>query len=253
MALRNFSLEKFDIIIQAGQSNSNGRGEGSVDNPYSPSEDVWYLTPQFTIEMARETVVKNKIWSHAALSFVRKYMKAGMLEEGRKILILRCAVDGTSFSEKNWTMDGNLYLRMMDMIQTALELNPENRLVAMLWHQGENDVYYQMPPDEYYKNLSGLIQSVRDTFGVPALPFITGDFVKQWKESYEISPDTILGTIQKVCADLDKAVFVNSDGLLSNDAEVTAGNGNGDTIHFCRKAMYEYGERYFAAFCDLIN
>ncbi|MBQ7922148.1 MAG: hypothetical protein IJ325_06180 [Clostridia bacterium] len=253
MALRDFTKEKFDIIIQAGQSNSNGRGEGAVDNPYTPCEDVWYLTPEYTIEMAREYVAGNVIRSNAALSFVRKYMEAGMLGEGRKILILRTAVDGTSFSEKRWTMDGDLYLRMMDMIRTALELNGENRLVAILWHQGENDVYFQMPVDAYYRNLSGLVHSVRDTFGVPALPFIAGDFVKQWKETYYISPEPILSTIRKVCADLDKAAFVGSDGLLSNDADITGGNGNGDTIHFCRSAFYEYGERYFEAFCELVK
>ncbi len=253
MALRDFSKEKFDIIIQAGQSNSNGRGEGWVDNPYEPSENVWYLTPEYTIEMAREYVSKNVIWSNASLSFVRKYMEAGMLNEDRKILILRTAVDGTSFSEKRWTMDGDLYLRMMDMIRTALELNPENRLVAMLWHQGENDVYFQMPPEEYYTNLSGLVQSVRDTFGMPVLPYIAGDFVPGWKKTYYISPEPILSTIRQVCEDLDYAVFVNSDGLISNHEDVTGGNGNGDDIHFCRSSMYEYGERYFEAFCGLVK
>lgn len=36
--LKDFSEEKFDIIIQAGQSNSEGYGFGKVEGPYEPSD-----------------------------------------------------------------------------------------------------------------------------------------------------------------------------------------------------------------------
>lgn len=41
--IKDFSKEAFDIIIQAGQSNAESYGFGPVEEPYLPSEDVWYL------------------------------------------------------------------------------------------------------------------------------------------------------------------------------------------------------------------
>jgi len=43
--LKDFSKEKFDILIQAGQSNSQGWGFGAVAAPYVPNGDAWYLNP----------------------------------------------------------------------------------------------------------------------------------------------------------------------------------------------------------------
>ena len=51
------------------------------------------------------------------------------MEPGRKILILRTAVGGTGFRDHRWGMTDDLYLQMMEMIRTALSLNPKNRNV----------------------------------------------------------------------------------------------------------------------------
>ena len=34
---------KFDIVIQAGQSNANGCGLGPVSEEYQPTEKIWQL------------------------------------------------------------------------------------------------------------------------------------------------------------------------------------------------------------------
>ena len=70
---------------------------------------------------------------------------------------------------------------MIDMIQTALSLNSENKLVTFLWHQGESDAVFEVSYDEHYKNLSKLVYSIKEKFNVPNLPFIAGDFTHQWK------------------------------------------------------------------------
>ena len=38
--LHDFTKDKFDIIIQAGQSNAEGAGLGSVEEPYVPNGRV---------------------------------------------------------------------------------------------------------------------------------------------------------------------------------------------------------------------
>lgn len=100
--LKDFAQEKFDIIIQAGQSNSEGYGFGPVDNPYTPDGRVWYMNENDTISLAVEKVAFNGIQANFGLPFAREYINAGYLAEGRSLLILRAAVGGTGFQDHRW-------------------------------------------------------------------------------------------------------------------------------------------------------
>lgn len=250
--LKDFTKEAFDIFIQAGQSNSEGYGFGEVENPYKPCEEVYYLTREFMIERAREQLTENKAQSNFGLPFVREYIERGMLKEGRKILIIRAAAGGTGFIDKRWGMKDDLYLRMIEMIKTALELNPENRLVALLWHQGETDAQKGASYDTHYNNLKNLVLSVRETFGAHDLPFIAGDFVHHWKnENIELC-EPIINAIKAVCAECTPSAFVESDGLCSNLEELGYNPlGWTDKIHFSRVAIYKLAKRYFDAFVKI--
>ena len=253
--LRDFTKEKFDIFIQAGQSNSEGYGFGPTDEPYQPNDKVWYLEPNMTVSIAVEKVTGNGIQSNFGLSFAREYMKSGRLAEGRNILIIRAAVGGTGFLDNHWKLTDDLYLKMMDMIDTAMSLNSKNRLVALLWHQGENDATLNATQDGHYANLSALVNGVRETFVCPRLPFIAGDFVPQWKEiNAEISAP-VLNAIRNVCADVGYGGFVETDGLGSNmqgDFEHPLGWRH-DAVHFSRRSIYELGKRYFEKFTEIIT
>ena len=252
--LKDFTQEKFDIIIQAGQSNSEGYGFGDVEAPYEPNEQVWYMNNDFTISRAAEIVTGNEIQSTFVLSFAREYLNKGLLEEGRKLLILRCAVGGTGFLDNRWKMTDDLYLRMMEMTGTALELNKENRLVALLWHQGETDALLNASYEVHYNHLKGLLDSVRAEFDAEKIPFVAGDFVQQWKgQNIEVSTP-VVKAIHDVCVDYAYGAFVETDGLLSNLQELHRNPlGWEDPIHFSRKAVYELGERYFAAYTDIVQ
>ena len=253
MALRDFTKEKFDIIIQAGQSNSEGYGFGNVPDPYQPSDRVWYLNGDFTFQIAMETPANNAIQSNFAPSFVREYMNAGRLEEGRKLLILRTAVGGTGFVVDDWKADDPLYLRMMEMTRTALGLNPENRLIALLWHQGETDADHHVTYDYYCGHISYLLGSVREEFGVPSLPFVAGDFVHDWKSQREEQCAPVIAALRDVCAS-GYGAFVESDGLDSNRQDgYPHPFGWTDDVHFCRRAVYELGRRYYAAYESIVN
>jgi len=253
MALLDFSKEKFDIIIQAGQSNSVGEGIGIVEKPYTVTDRVWYMHPYMYLELAQEYVMQNYAQSNYSLAFSQRYMDTGLLKTDRKLLILRSAVGATSFYDNHWTLNGCLYLHMLDMIQTALEMNPENRLVAFLWHQGETDAANAVSFDEHYHNLSALLSSVREKYAVPTLPFIAGDFVPHWKQKNEQYSAPIEDAIRAVCREAGYSAFVETTGLLSNAQDEThPGFRCDDIIHFCRKSIYELGYRYFDAFLKCI-
>lgn len=242
--LRDFTKEAFDIIIQAGQSNSEGSGLGDARQPFAPYDRILQMDGDFIISVAHERIWGNQIVGNYAHAFCEEYIKAGRLAEGRKLLVLKTSVGGTGFLDKRWGLSDDLYLRMMEMTKTALELNPANKLAALLWHQGETDASLGASKQLHYTNLSTLVGRVRDTYGHPGLPFVAGDFVAHWKGKNEAICEPVVDAMKSVCADIGSARFVETPELLSNDQQT----GNGDDIHFSRDALNLLGIKYYKAY-----
>ena len=94
---------KFDIIIQAGQSNSEGYGLGPVEKEYIPTDKVWqldapkcvtalpdrmdvvYLDEPLILKEAEESEGENGKIGNFGLTFSEEYIKAGWF----KRLLLR--------------------------------------------------------------------------------------------------------------------------------------------------------------------
>ena len=258
--------QAYDIIIQAGQSNAEGSGRGplSTEKEYIPQPNIVYLTAQttveckdgvvevqfgdenFALEIAKERIDEyGKIVGDFALTFAKDYLEYNLRQESRKILIIRCGVGGTSFAQRHWGLQDICYLKMLEMVDYALRLNPENRIVGFLWHQGESDAINNSPTGEYYHNLSSMLNAVRIQYG--DIPFIAGDFVYDWKNKNLSVCSPIIQEVRRVINDNKLSAFVETNGLLSNHQKM----GNGDDIHFCREALYELGHRYFRAFFEI--
>jgi len=259
--------EHFDIILQGGQSNAQGCGYGPVvdTDEYMPDGDILYMVNAcpddpnvpaepldgFSIEVAGERMLDSMERSDLterkvndfSLSFAKLYRQR-CLRAGRKVLILRTAVGGTGWIDKRWGMTDDLYLNMMRMAGAALGLNKENRLAAFIWHQGETDA--GTPRGDHYDNLSRLVNSVRDTFGCPDLPFIAGDFVSEWKNKNLGACEPLVEAIRGVCTG-PRGAFVETYDLKSNNLE----HGDGDDIHFSRNALNKLGSRYFEAYMKI--
>ena len=258
--------KKYDIIIQAGQSNAEGSGRGpvSAEKEYIPQSNIVYLTSQktveckhgivevnftdnhFSVEIAEERKDENgQMVGDFSLSFAKDYLASDFAKNGRDLLIVRCGIGGTSFAQNHWGLHDECYLKMIKMVDYALQLNGDNRVVAFLWHQGESDVINNSSADEYYDNLNNLLNAVRIQYG--DIPFIAGDFVYDWKNKNLNICNPIIQEICRVINNNKLSAFVETNGLLSNDQQI----GNGDDIHFCRAALYELGHRYFKAFFEI--
>ena len=133
------------------------------------------------------------------------------------------------------------------MIDFALELEGDNRLVACLWHQGEEDVARNCTAGDYEKYLSFFIDSIRERYHIPKLPFIAGDFVSDWKKTQPRAEEIKQATINVLKARQNTA-YVTSENLLSNRE---AGVSETDNIHFCRQALREMGRRYYQAYSKI--
>ena len=253
--------DEYDIIIEGGQSNAEGAGIGPVSKfePFRRSSEILYLTGEikttwdeegvhveypnhdFTIEIADERPSDDKIYSDFSLAFAQDYIKNGLLKSGRKLLIIRAAVGATSFYRNQWGLKGSVYAKMIEMIDYAIGLNSKNKIVAFLWHQGEGDTGH-LAPNVYKQCLKDTLNDVRNRYGV--MPFVAANFVPEWIEGHLENCQGMAKAYREFIAETSKAVFVESDGLMSNNQKL----GNGDKIHFCRESLYELGHRYYDAF-----
>ena len=272
-ALKNY---KFDIIVLAGQSNAEGNGFGNtpiaenngqvfqlsdknvasfVPDPATPIKVilnvVFPLDLYFGLAKERIETYRKESMGELSLTFANEYIKAGLLSEGRNLLIVKTPAGGTGFARKEWGLGSVLYKRLIEMTDIALSANPENRLVAFLWHQGEHDAYENAHLSnaeryEFYKeNFMAQMNDYRAKYG--NVPIICGEFQDDWTKDYQEQSDVVEKCIKDCCEILGNACMVSSQGLPSNDMEV----GNKDNAHFCRWAIYELGRRYFKGYESL--
>lgn len=260
----NFSDTKWDIIVQGGQSNAEGHGRGPVSNQWIASPNVFYLEAEydgcmvdgtvsirfldkpFLVKPAEERCPNGEALGDFSLTFAQQYEKE-LLETGRKILIVRTAFGGTGFKSGHWGLRDVLYKEMVEMTKWALSQNEENRLVALLWHQGEEDVGKQNKPEIFKVQLQNMVRDFRKRFG-SNIPFLAGDFVHEWKDKNIEICQPIAEKIRWVVEEEGTARFVDTAGLLSNNQKI----GNGDEIHFCRDALRELGRRYYNAYKRIV-
>lgn len=255
--------QNLDIIIQGGQSNAEGYGTGPAEQEFVPREDILYLLDrrtvdglprgiafsgekEFYIEPAQEHLELYGLCSDFALTFAERYIQKGHLQPGRKLLIVRTAVGGTSFAAEQWGINNPLHTRLMEMTHYAQNLHHSNKVVGFLWHQGESDAERSCTTQAHKNQLKAMLDEVRGRYG--NIPFIAGDFVQEWKNSHISIAEPVIKAIRQVVNESSNAAFVETVGLLSNNQKV----GNGDDIHFCRQALQELGLRYYAAF-DRLN
>ncbi len=267
--VQDWTKEKWDIVVLAGQSNAAGFGLGAAKEEYTPSERIWWLNdesnPRFEKEGEKEvfkidypsnisvsvadepTGAEGKV-GKLALFFAKAYIQDGRLQSGRKLLVLNAGVGGTGFRDNQWGVERTLYHRLKAFAHTALRWNKENRLVAFLWHQGECDSFENADWDVekryrvHKKNLTEMLEDFKRQFDCPQLPFIAGGFCDEWYLKNQTPCDAVLRAIKEVCK--EHGAFVQTAGLKSNNEQI----GNGDDIHFCRESSHILGQRYYEAY-----
>ncbi len=265
----DFKNERFDIILLVGQSNAEGFGIGPVENEYEENERIMQLCDSYPVmyrpnsegveelDVPSETFYRISLMAEKtrrdagklgcfATEFVREYCKSE-LTEGRKALLIRAAIGGTGFMRNQWTPDGVLYKRALEMTDLALSLNPENRLVAILWHQGENEAVdgkgkgYDFLYSYYVKCFTRLVSDFRGKYGL--IPFLAGGHCEDWIPRFAVESPAITDATKAVLKNFEATEFVETAGLGSND-RIKKGKYP-DDAHFNRPALYELGKRYF--------
>ena len=245
----------YDIILVAGQSNtcSGAPFDPVLDQPDTLIKQLG----RFGANNLKVIEAVEPLQHHSlspgkigfGLTFAKNYVNNGLLEEGRYLLIIPCGNNGTGFSDKRWNKGNDLYNDAVFRTKYVLGGNPQNRVIAILWHQGEQDVDWT-DSAQYVSYLSMMISNMRkDISGNPeGIPFILGGMVPFWveQEHRRIQQQRIIATTPSRLENTGYASPYLPFSLHKlNDWD--------DMIHYNAEQQRELGKRYFSAYLDLSN
>lgn len=220
-------------VLMIGQSNMAGRGYLS-DVPAIYNENIQMLR-NGRWQMVAEPVNCDKPVAGVGLAGSFAAMWA-MEHPGEKIGLIPCAEGGSSIDE--WHPADTLFRHAVSEARFAME---ESELIAILWHQGENDSFGGRHRT-YYDKLKQIVDTLRDELGLPDIPFILGglgDFLEHarlgadCREYREINRE-----LKRFAAEQDNCFFATAEGLASNP----------DMLHFNAESQRKLGVRYYKAY-----
>ncbi|RII90356.1 hypothetical protein DZF95_12520, partial [Clavibacter michiganensis] len=245
--------EGYDVVVILGQSNAQGVGSG-----WDPAVDV--SVPGLDqlagsgakagqIVPAKDSLSHVTTWTTSGgVQAVGPGMELGrhMLADarpGRKVLLVPAAMASTSMTGDGtyaWNPSDtrsriNLFTRALGQIDAALEQDPDNRLVAVVWAQGESDAT-RTNAAGYQSMLLDLVDRLNARYG--AVPFLIGGMVPEWLN----------------VSTLRQAIDTAQQGMPALRANVSyipgaAGYSRAeDSIHYTAAGARAMGDKYFAAY-----
>ena len=264
----------YDIIILAGQSNAVGTGRGPVTKEYVPNPRVLMMDddsdPHFveengvarlemkwpavnSVAVADERVLEGGKRGCFALQFAEKYVQT-YLQPGRQVLIVKACFGGTGVARPEWGVGNCMHTRMLAKTKAALEENPDIRVVAILWSQGEHDSFENAdwePEKRYRVHKDNLTATFRDLYahlGDKKVPLIACGFPDTYCASVPEASAAVLKAIREVIADFGGA-YVDTAGLISNSQTFN----DWDIYHFSRESLHILGGMLFDAYAALVE
>ncbi|RFA19411.1 sialate O-acetylesterase [Subtercola boreus] len=139
-----------------------------------------------------------------------------------------------SWNPADTTAAVNLYTNALSQIDRALALNPGNRLVAVIWAQGESDAGLTTGAI-YQSRLLSIVDGVQQRYG--AVPFLIGGMVPEW--------------VQRASDRQSIADALESMPELRSSVRYVPGvpgENQDDALHYSAAGARAMGDRYFAAF-----
>lgn len=285
-------MSGYDVIVVAGQSNSVCSGEGPFTDPlYQPAinsrifqvgrwrSDNLLVVPATGNVVDGVTFPCLQDWNYSpqragtgfATAFAEMYV-ANVLAPDRQVLIVPGGCGGSSILSWEGSyvdntiacMTASLHGDLLARVNVALDQPGENKIAALLWHQGETDVSFSinpkwrhlaMTPAVYQTKLGNYFARLRaDLPNGQSFPIITGRFADAW-----ITPSTpynhsvkieIEAAIDAVCAQDGRCAVVDTKGLPDNHTSGVNADP-AQVVHFNSQAKIIIGYQMFAKWRSL--
>ena len=245
--------EGYDVVVVLGQSNAQGVGAG-----YDPAIDV--AVPGLDQLAGSGSQAGRIVPASDSLHHVTTWINPGGVpavgpgmelgrrlladaRTGRKVLLVPAAMASTSMTGDGayaWNPADtrsrvNLFTRALGQIDQALAQDPDNRLVAVVWAQGESDAT-RTTGEGYQSMLLDLVDRLGARYGT--VPFLISGMVPEWLAG---SP-------------LRQAIDTAQQGmptLRPNVSYVPGAAGHSrseDVIHYTADGARTMGAKQFAAY-----
>lgn len=267
----------WDIMVMAGQSNAVGvapatRAVEDAELALGADEShIYQYTRSCFGHQDRETIpakepldfqgcelIQN--WSKqntrsSIVAFARRYIANGYLKQGRKVLIIPAAKSGSAITA--WSTENSESNYFSDMQSRLVELlkNPNNRLVAFHWQQGETDMlrYYDdkrlvsdadHSPSAYKIALTKIIAKIKSLPSGDHAAILIGEAAKELPYG---GLREHIAMMSKVAEETPCAAFISSENLLAHNDLVSVS----DHTHFTGKGQVEMAKRRIEKFSQL--
>lgn len=172
-----------------------------------------------------------------AASFADEYAKYF----NENIGLIPCADGGTSLSQ--WIPGEILFDNAVNNAKLAQR---SSEIIAVIWHQGENDSADETDANTYGERFIKMIATIRDKLGNTDIPVIVGglgDFAKKYENGKLKYIDTVNNKLKELPKQLNRCGFASADGLTDRE----------DGIHFNSASYRVLGKRYFEEFKRIYN
>ena len=259
------------LVLLAGQSNMAGRGYAGPED-LTPVPRLLMIRPDGRWQVAVEPITKDRKFVGTFTASGEKVVGADPFETvlprgdqkvcgvgpgrtfGRLLAgaepektvgLIPCAVGGTSIAAwlpggvDDWDSGNFPY---DNAVRKAREAQKTGRIVAVLWHQGENDAGKQT--ENYTEKLRTVVRNFRHDLQLgPEVPFIAGDMASFY-------PERIASHIGIVDRALETLAAEEPSFLLVRTKDLTH---RGDNLHYDTDSQHELGRRYFEAYRQFIG
>ena len=254
------------LVLLAGQSNMAGRGYAGPDD-LTAIPNLLMIRPDGKWQPAIEPITKDRnfvgTFSASGEKVLGKDPFETVLPEGdqkvcgvgpgrtfgrllaeaypdRVVGLIPCAVGGTSIAAwmpggvDDW--DANNYPYDF-AIKKAREAQKSGRIVAVLWHQGENDAGKQT--ENYLEKLRMVVQNFRRDLQLGSdVPFIAGDMASFYPEKLSAHIDIVDDALASLAQEDPSFRLVHTKDLMHR----------GDNLHYDTASQHKLGKRYFEAY-----
>lgn len=246
------NVNGYDIVLVIGQSNTHYAigYDAILDAPYDDIKQIAVNTASAYNNMIIPAVepllfpdiagsVASPSYIGFGLTFAKNYIDNGNLKSGRKVCIVPAGWGGTGFGNNNrWNPGQDLYTSAVYYTNQVMTKASGSRLVAILWHQGENDS--GQTQSWYSTRLDWMVQNLRndilgDNFKVP---FVCGGMVPYWV-------DTNAGAQPIEAALKDTPNRVAYSGFANPRIPTVIAYNPSDIIHYNAAGARELGLRYY--------
>jgi hypothetical protein len=254
------------LVLLARQSNMSGRGYAGPDD-LTPIPNLLMIRPDGKWQMAIEPITKDR-------DFIGTFQASGekvigddpfetvlpvgnqkvcgvgsgrtfgrLLAEAnpdRIVGLIPCAVGGTSIAAwmpggiDDWDSSNYPY---DNAIKKAREAQKSGKIIAVLWHQGENDA--SKKTENYLEKLRTVVQNFRRDLQLgKEVPFIAGDMASFYPESISSHIDIVDHALEVLAAEDPSFRYVHTKDLTHR----------GDQVHYDTASQHELGRRYYEAY-----